>query len=204
MNLVYNSYTKFINLKMTISNILLPSFMFAVLMYLCVDISRLEEMRDNQKCNVCLYNKCPSDYLTSFCSRLQTDNDCEQRSYIQNITSETNGLSEIDKLSMYSRLYGSNMKSCILSNRQVCMNDFCASECYYREKKNLTSVDGLTPTRNPIVDSVSTREYRRLANSDDCFLNNANFRDIYGQCHISLFRDKCIDQFTEEVKSQCS
>ena len=150
----------------------------------------------DQYCSKCMYNVCPSDYIVSKCYKHQLLNDKLYRDFIQNTTE---GMDEITKVSLYANIYGLDMASCIASYRKKCAYYFCGSSCSNQNiPKSIVPFDNI-----PLVQKDKDIISKYSVEVDKCILNTADFSKIYSDCHISLFREKCLENHLEKVKRKC-
>lgn len=181
------------------------------LFFLVFIISFVLLQKNKQNCNMCLYTKCPTMHLSSFCSTIQHLNRDIYLKVVNNMTLNNND--ELSKLLLYSGIYGSKMRDCMITNREQCRANFCKSVCNVK-KKNIDNDSNFVFDKNQIIDlvqldinsdiqSLDTKSYQRLSDKDNCVMEHSDFKKIYFDCELSLDREECIIKHYRNVYETC-
>lgn len=152
------------------------------------------------QCDRCMYSSCSSGYLLSSCGYIQNNRSDEYFDHL-NSRSSDNG---IDKIVMYSYMYGTNMGECFNNSRKFCIQTHCSSECLFEFEHNYTVPSGnnvVVLSKNETI--PENRIMDIVAQSDTCYSRELDVEKMYSQCILSPFHDDCIRRYSSEASKKC-
>ena len=152
-----------------------------------------------QDCLICQYRRCPSSFILSHCDTMQKQEDNSYREFVLNTIDRLSEVDELTKLSIYSNIYGDTMGKCISQTRELCKRSVCKKSCGIKHQEE----NGLVSKTPTFIQTYSMANFTvNDVYFDDCFMKS-NFSEIYTRCHISLFREQCIQKRFNEIKNKC-
>jgi len=147
-------------------------------------------------CDRCLYNSCSSSFLLLSCGEIQNNNIDTYFNSLKNVPDELN------KILVYSQMYGKNMGECFSNSRSYCRHSHCSEEC--GESSRIQSTENtVTEKDNETLAWQDTRIINYMVESESCYVQELNVREMWTACILSPFRDDCTGSFSRNASRRC-
>ncbi|MDD4930616.1 MAG: hypothetical protein PHG66_00485 [Candidatus Colwellbacteria bacterium] len=147
-------------------------------------------------CDRCLYNSCSSSYLLLSCGDIQNNN---MDNYFNTLRDAPD---EMDRIILYSRMYGKNMGECFSDSRSYCRQTHCAEECGVSDTV-IANKNTVTVKDTETFALQNTKVVNYVVSSDSCYVRELDVTLMFTKCILSPFRDDCTGTFSRNASRHC-
>lgn len=148
-------------------------------------------------CDRCLYNSCNSAYLLISCGEIQNSH---IDNYFNNLRSVPD---EMDRILLYSRMYGKNMGECFSTSREYCRSTHCVTECKESEPFMSTTENTVIVKDTETLGLQNTIAVSYVVDSDNCYVRELDVEGMYTKCILSPFQEDCTVIFSRNASRRC-
>lgn len=147
-------------------------------------------------CDRCMYNSCSSTYLLLSCGEIQNNHIDNYFNYLRTAPDE------MDRIILYSQMYGKNMGECFSFSRSYCRTTHCPVECGESELLFATQ-NTVTEKDTETLGLQNIRVVNYMVESDSCYVRELDVEGMYTRCILSPFREDCTETFSRNASRHC-